>query len=68
VGQFKRGKSTLLNALDDDAALPAGVVPLTSVITVVRYDAAPSAGVRLDGGSWADPAGRKARARLGAAR
>jgi GTP-binding protein EngB required for normal cell division len=37
VGQFKRGKSTLLNALIGDAVLPTGVVPVTSAITVVRH-------------------------------
>ncbi|MSP25788.1 MAG: hypothetical protein EXR75_11615 [Myxococcales bacterium] len=28
VGQFKRGKSTLINALVGDALLPAGVIPV----------------------------------------
>ena len=37
VGQFKRGKSSLLNALVGGAQLPTGVVPVTSVVTVVRY-------------------------------
>ena len=37
VGQFKRGKSTLLNALLGQDVLPTGVVPVTSVITIVRY-------------------------------
>src|SRR5713101_8280435 len=37
VGQFKRGKSTLLNALIGDPILPAGVAPVTSVVTVIRY-------------------------------
>ena len=37
VGQFKRGKSTLLNALVGDPVLPMGVVPVTSAITVVRF-------------------------------
>jgi len=37
VGQFKRGKSTLLNALIGDAVLPTGVVPVTSVVTVIRH-------------------------------
>ncbi|HTP25075.1 MAG TPA: dynamin family protein [Anaeromyxobacteraceae bacterium] len=36
VGQFKRGKSTLLNALLGDPLLPTGVVPVTSAITIVR--------------------------------
>ncbi len=37
VGQFKRGKSTLLNALTGSSVLPTGVVPVTSVPTVIRY-------------------------------
>jgi len=36
-GEFKRGKSTLINSLIGRPILPAAVVPLTSVITVVRY-------------------------------
>ncbi len=45
VGQFKRGKSTLLNALIGDAVLPTGVVPVTSAITVVRHGSARAARV-----------------------
>jgi hypothetical protein len=37
VGQFKRGKSTLLNALVGEPVLPTGVVPVTSAITVLRH-------------------------------
>jgi GTP-binding protein EngB required for normal cell division len=37
VGQFKRGKSTLLNALTGSSVLPTGIVPVTSVPTVIRY-------------------------------
>jgi GTP-binding protein EngB required for normal cell division len=37
VGQFKRGKSTLLNALVGQAVLPVGVPPVTSVPTIVRF-------------------------------
>ena len=37
IGQFKRGKSTLLNALVGDPVLPIGVVPVTAVPTVLRY-------------------------------
>jgi GTP-binding protein EngB required for normal cell division len=36
VGQFKRGKSTLLNALVGRPLLPTGVVPVTTVVTVLR--------------------------------
>ncbi|MEO8748777.1 MAG: dynamin family protein [Allobranchiibius sp.] len=37
VGQFSRGKSTLMNAILGAAYLPTGVLPMTSVITTVRY-------------------------------
>jgi Dynamin family len=37
VGQFKRGKSTLLNALIGTPILPTGVVPSTAAVTVIRY-------------------------------
>jgi GTP-binding protein EngB required for normal cell division/BMFP domain-containing protein YqiC len=37
VGQFKRGKSTLLNALVGQAVLPTGVPPVTSVPTILRH-------------------------------
>jgi small GTP-binding protein len=36
LGEFKRGKSTLVNALLGRPLLPTGVLPLTSVVTVVR--------------------------------
>jgi GTP-binding protein EngB required for normal cell division len=39
LGQFKRGKSSLLNAIIGRDLLPTGVLPLTSVITVVRFGA-----------------------------
>lgn len=54
LGQFKRGKSSLLNALVGRAAVPTGVVPVTSVPLVVRYGA-PSVRVRLDAG-WREVA------------
>jgi GTP-binding protein EngB required for normal cell division len=37
VGQFKRGKSTVLNALVGDSVLPVGVTPVTSAVTILRY-------------------------------
>lgn len=36
AGQFKRGKSTVINALLGEHLVPAGVVPLTSVITLIQ--------------------------------
>lgn len=52
VGQFKRGKSTLINALLGQAILPMGFVPVTAVPTVVRFGQAPSARVRDTTGAW----------------
>lgn len=37
LGQIKRGKSTLLNALLGEALLPTSVVPLTAIPTFLRY-------------------------------
>jgi GTP-binding protein EngB required for normal cell division len=37
LGQFKRGKSSLINAIVGRNLLPTGILPLTSVITVVRF-------------------------------
>ncbi len=54
VGQFKRGKSSLLNALVGRAILPVGVLPVTSVPTVLRYGERLGARVRFAGGSWRD--------------
>jgi GTP-binding protein EngB required for normal cell division len=41
VGRFSRGKSTLINAVLGHPYLPTGVLPLTSVITAVRYGSRP---------------------------
>jgi len=54
VGQFKRGKSTLLNALVRRALLPVGVVPVTSVPTVLRFGEKPRARIRFREGTWRD--------------
>ncbi|MGA9753714.1 MAG: dynamin family protein, partial [Desulfobaccales bacterium] len=35
LGAFKRGKSTLINALLGEPILPTAIVPLTSVVTVL---------------------------------
>jgi hypothetical protein len=43
AGQFKRGKSTVINALLGEPLVPAGVVPLTSVITVIQSGATAAA-------------------------
>lgn len=51
VGQFKRGKSTLLNALVGAAVLPTGTVPVTSVPTLLRHGEY-AARVRCASGAW----------------
>jgi len=50
VGQFKRGKSTLINALIGQAVLPVGVIPVTSVVTILSYGETAAATVRLANG------------------
>ena len=50
LGQFKRGKSTLLNALVGESILPVGVVPVTSVVTILRYGGRRAAIVRFGDG------------------
>jgi GTP-binding protein EngB required for normal cell division len=37
LGQFKRGKSTLINALLGADLLPTAVVPLTSIVTIIQH-------------------------------
>ncbi len=37
LGAFKRGKSTLINALLGEELLPMAVIPLTSVVTILGY-------------------------------
>src|SRR5208282_5693193 len=48
VGQFKRGKSTLLDAFIGEQILPTGVVPVTAVPTVLRYGDERTARVLID--------------------
>jgi GTP-binding protein EngB required for normal cell division len=54
IGQFKRGKSTLLNALVGHAVVPTGFVPVTAVPTVIRFGDELHARVRMRDGSWQD--------------
>lgn len=37
IGQFKRGKSTLLNKMLGEKLLPVGIVPVTSAVTRIQY-------------------------------
>lgn len=54
VGEFKRGKSTLINALIGADLLPSGVVPLTSVVTELRGGRQAAMTVRLASGEAID--------------
>lgn len=56
IGQFKRGKSTLLNALVEDHILPTGVVPITTVPTVLRFGEIRRVRIRFQGGNWTEVA------------
>ncbi len=49
IGQFKRGKSTLVNAILGEKLLPVGIVPVTSVVTRIEYGEK-SAAVHFDNG------------------
>ena len=49
LGEFKRGKSTLINAMLGLGLMPTGVLPLTAVATEVGYGPAGATVVHLDG-------------------
>jgi predicted GTPase len=52
VGQFKRGKSTLINALIEQPLLPTGFIPVTAIPTVIRFGEKVSARIRTREGAW----------------
>jgi Dynamin family len=49
LGQFKRGKSTFINALLGAAVLPTGVVPLTAVAIFIAWRRTPLVIVHFKG-------------------
>src|ERR1035441_8170340 len=51
IGEFKRGKTTLINALLGADLLPTGVLPVTAVPALVRFGLRPRAMLRLLDGS-----------------
>ncbi|HBR01822.1 MAG TPA: hypothetical protein DD738_04355, partial [Ruminiclostridium sp.] len=54
IGQFKRGKSPLINALVGDELLPVGIIPLTTAVTEIRQgDSTSPFGVRHHAGGYA---------------
>lgn len=42
VGEFKRGKSTFINAILGSSLLPTGVLPLTNIMTLIEHGPVPS--------------------------
>src|ERR1700691_6333068 len=54
VGQFKRGKSTLLNALIGHSVLPQALIPVSAIPTIVRYVERLTARVRFQTVAWTD--------------
>ncbi len=52
VGQFKRGKSTLMNAVIGRDLLPTGLLPLTSAITTLCYGSKERALLQRKGWAW----------------
>ncbi len=51
LGQFKRGKTSLINALLGAEILPTAVVPLTSIATILKYGEALRVKVFLTSGA-----------------
>ena len=49
LGEFKHGKSTLLDALVGEALLPTGVVPVTAVPTEISFGPPGTTIVQADG-------------------
>mgnify|MGYP001026384413 FL=1 len=49
LGQFKRGKSTLINALLGESLLPSSVIPLTAIPTLIAYGDRQSIRIRFQG-------------------
>ncbi|MFA7199503.1 MAG: dynamin family protein, partial [Methanoculleus sp.] len=49
LGQFKRGKSTLINALLGESLLPSSVIPLTAIPTLITYGDRQSVRIRFQG-------------------
>jgi Dynamin family len=52
IGQFKRGKSTLINALIGEPILPVGFIPITTLPTVIRFGVERSVRIQSRHGSW----------------
>lgn len=51
LGEFKRGKSTFINAMLGESLLPVDVLPETATINALIYDASPQVEVVMNDGS-----------------
>ena len=51
LGQMKRGKSSFINALMGAEILPTGVLPVTAVITEIKYGPVPQATIHYSTGA-----------------
>lgn len=54
VGEFKRGKSTLINALLEKDVLPTDVVPTTATLNKVTYSVTPFVRIEYNDGRTED--------------
>jgi len=60
LGQMKRGKSSFINALLGAEVLPTGVLPVTAIITEIRYGQAPGAVIVYSTGNLREQVGLSA--------
>ncbi len=51
MGEFKRGKSSVINALIGESVLPVGVIPLTAIATILEYGDTPVVQVLFQDGT-----------------
>lgn len=51
MGEFKRGKSTVINALLGKEVLPADILPCSATLNQIKWDSRPHAEVRFKDGS-----------------
>lgn len=51
MGEFKRGKSSVINALIGEDILPVGVVPLTAIATILEYGETATAQILFQDGN-----------------
>ena len=54
IGQFKRGKSAVINRILQREIMPVGIVPVTAVVTMIDYGEEPRAYVHFANGMVKD--------------